>query len=49
VGDMLVPFMPETAATIDRTFSSGVIVPIEREGGIFPKIYSHTPNPREQK
>jgi methionyl-tRNA synthetase len=49
VGDMLVPFLPGTAATIDKTFASGVIVPIEREGGIFPKIYNHTPNPREQK
>jgi methionyl-tRNA synthetase len=49
VGDMLVPFMPETTAIIEKTFASGVIVPIEREGGIFPKIYNHTPNPREQK
>jgi methionyl-tRNA synthetase len=49
VSDMLVPFMPGTSATINKTFSTGVIVPIEREGGIFPKIYSHTPNPREQK
>jgi methionyl-tRNA synthetase len=49
VGDMLVPFLPETATAIHKTFSSGVIVPIEREGGIFPKIYNHTPNPREPK
>ncbi|HEU4715880.1 MAG TPA: methionine--tRNA ligase [Candidatus Saccharimonadales bacterium] len=49
VGDMLVPFMPETSAIIEKAFASGVIVPIEREGGIFPKIYNHTPNPREQK
>jgi len=49
VGDMLAPFMPQTSATIEKTFGSGVIVPIEREGGIFPKIYNHTPNPREPK
>lgn len=49
VSDMLVPFLPGTSATIEKTFASGVIVPIEREGGIFPKIYNHTPNPREQK
>lgn len=49
VGDMLAPFMPQTSATIEETFGSGVIVPIEREGGIFPKIYNHTPNPREPK
>jgi len=49
VGDMLEPFLPGTAATIHKTFSSGVVVPIEREGGIFPKIYNHTPNPREPK
>lgn len=49
VGDLLVPFMPGTADAIHKTFASGVIVPIEREGGLFPKIYNHTPNPREQK
>jgi methionyl-tRNA synthetase len=49
VGDMLAPFLPVTSATIETTFASGVIVPIEREGGIFPKIYNHTPNPREPK
>lgn len=49
VGDLLVPFMPGTAEAIHKTFASGVIVPIEREGGLFPKIYNHTPNPREQK
>ena len=49
VGDMLAPFLPVTSATIETTFASGVIAPIEREGGIFPKIYNHTPNPREPK
>jgi methionyl-tRNA synthetase len=49
VGDLLTPFMPGTADAIHKTFASGVIVPIEREGGLFPKIYNHTPNPREPK
>jgi methionyl-tRNA synthetase len=49
ISDLLVPFLPPTAETIRKTFESGVIVPIAREGGIFPKIYLHTPNPREQK
>jgi methionyl-tRNA synthetase len=49
VGDMLVPFLPETAAAIEKTFASGVVVPVEREGGIFPKIYNHTPSPHTAK
>lgn len=46
IADLLTPFLPETAAIIRRTFASGVIVPIEREGGLFPKIYNHTKDPR---
>jgi methionyl-tRNA synthetase len=49
VGDMLVPFLPETASAIEKTFASGVVVPVEREGGIFPKIYNHTPSPHTAK
>lgn len=46
ISDLLRPFMPNTAEIIHKTFSSGVIAPIEGEGGMFPKIYKHTPNPR---
>ncbi len=46
VSDMLVPFLPGTAEAIQKTFGSGVIVPLEKEGGLFPKIYNHTPDPR---
>lgn len=49
VAHLLEPFMPNAAAAIQKTFASGVVVPIEGEGGLFPKIYNHTPNPREQK
>lgn len=44
VGDLLQPFMPETAAKIHRTFESGVID--TSVGLLFPKIYIHTPDPR---
>jgi methionyl-tRNA synthetase len=46
VADQLTPFLPGTAATIKKTFSSGVVVPIEGIGGLFPKIYKHTEDPR---
>lgn len=46
IGDLLVPFMPHAAEVIHKTFGSGVVVPLDREGGLFPKIYKHTPNPR---
>ena len=49
VAHLLEPFTPGVAAAIHRAFGSGVVVPIEGEGGLFPKIYNHTPNPREQK
>lgn len=49
VADQLVPFLPETAAAIHKTFDSGVIVPLEKEGGLFPKIYRHTADPRAAK
>lgn len=49
IADLLVPFLPATAAAIHKTFGTGVIVPLEAEGGLFPKIYHHTENPREPK
>lgn len=47
IGDLLYPFMPDTAATIHRTFESGVIIP--SEGVLFPKRYIHTPDPHAPK
>lgn len=49
IADLLMPFLPDTAQTIRRTFESGVIVPIEAEGGLFPKIYHHTKDSRMPK
>lgn len=49
IAEQLTPFLPDTAETIKRTFSSGVIVPIEAAGGIFPKIYLHSHDPRAPK
>lgn len=46
IADQLVPFLPGTAAAIKKTFASGVIVPLESAGGLFPKIYRHTADPR---
>lgn len=40
IADLLVPFLPATAATIHRMYESGVVVPAE--GVLFPKIYQHT-------
>ncbi|MFZ1360485.1 MAG: methionine--tRNA ligase [Candidatus Saccharimonadales bacterium] len=44
IGDMLVPFMPHTAEVIQKTFETGVIV--APEAMLYPKIYNHTPDPR---
>lgn len=44
IGDLLVPFLPTTAAVIHQTFESGVVK--RPEGVLFPKIYLHTPDPR---
>ena len=46
IGDLLVPFLPTTAAAIHKTFESGVIV--MPEGVMFPKIYQHTADPKPQ-
>lgn len=43
IGDLLVPFMPSTAAAIHEIFESGVVK--QPEGVLFPKIYIHTPDP----
>ena len=47
IGDLLVPFMPDTAAKIHAMFESGVVVP--SEGVLFPKVYLHTANPQAPK
>ena len=47
IGDLLVPFLPGTAANIHSTFESGVIV--VTEAVLFPRIYSHTPDPNAAK
>lgn len=47
IGDLLVPFLPDTASKIHRIFESGSIVPTESV--LFPKIYLHTPNPHASK
>jgi methionyl-tRNA synthetase len=46
IADQLVPFLPTTAETIKRTFGDGVITPIEGQGGMFPKIYQYSTDPR---
>lgn len=47
IGDLLVPFMPTTAAAIHDIFESGVVkMP---EGVLFPKKYIHTPDPHAPK
>lgn len=43
IGDLLVPFLPNTAAVIHQTFDSGVVR--APENVLFPKIYLHTPDP----
>lgn len=49
IAEQLTPFLPDTAKTIKHTFNTGVIVPIEAAGGIFPKIYLHSVDPRAPK
>jgi len=49
IADQLQPFLPGTAETIKQTFGTGVIKPIEKTGGLFPKIYRHTPDPHAPK
>jgi methionyl-tRNA synthetase len=47
IGDLLVPFLPNTAARIHQTFESGVIV--LTDGVLFPKIYIHTADPHAKQ
>ena len=47
IGDLLVPFLPSTAAFIHQTFESGVVK--QSEGVLFPKKYLHTPDPHAPK
>ena len=44
IGDLLLPFLPQTAAAIHDIFESGVVKP--SSGPLFPKLYVHTANPR---
>ncbi len=46
IGDLLIPFMPNTSKAIHDMFESGVVTPSDV---LFPKIYQHTPNPRQPK
>jgi methionyl-tRNA synthetase len=46
IGHQLAPFLPGTSQVIEKTFSSGVIVPLETAGGLFPKIYQYSEDPR---
>ena len=47
ISDLLVPFLPDTAAKIRAIFGTGVVVP--PEGVMFPKIYIHTTDPNLPK
>lgn len=47
IADLLVPFMPNTANAIHKTFETGVIA--DQGGVLFPKIYNHTPDPHAAK
>lgn len=46
IGDMLVPFMPGTAAAIHQTFEADIVQVPEV---LFPKVYLHTADPRAPK
>ena len=47
IADLLVPFMPNAAAAIHKTFESGVVS--GEQAILFPKVYLHTPDPRAKK
>ncbi|QQG51137.1 MAG: methionine--tRNA ligase [Candidatus Saccharibacteria bacterium] len=49
VAELLAPFLPTTAENINKIFGTGVVVPIEAVGGLFPKIYKHTEDPRTRQ
>lgn len=46
IGDLLVPFLPETANKIHTTFETGLVVD---PGVFFPRIYLHTTDPNAAK
>ncbi len=47
IGDLLIPFLPDTADKIHKMFESGTVVP---QGGVlFPRIYKHTTDPNATK
>ncbi|MBL8159149.1 methionine--tRNA ligase [Candidatus Saccharibacteria bacterium] len=43
IADLLLPFLPDTAESIRRTFTADVITTGDV---LFPKIYKHTPDPK---
>ncbi len=47
IGDLLLPFMPDTGAFIHQTFETGVVK--QSEGVLFPKRYIHTADPHAAK
>ncbi|NCS83146.1 class I tRNA ligase family protein, partial [Candidatus Saccharibacteria bacterium] len=47
IGDLLVPFLPTTAAAIHQIFDTGVVQ--QPEQVLFPKKYLHTPDPHAPK
>ncbi|HJP81085.1 MAG TPA: methionine--tRNA ligase [Candidatus Saccharimonadales bacterium] len=49
LSEQLAPFLPSTSEVIQKTFGTGVIVPLESTGGLFPKIYTHTPDPHAKQ
>lgn len=49
IASQLEAFLPETSEMIKSTFGTGVIVPIDKVGGLFPKIYLHTVDPHAAK
>jgi methionyl-tRNA synthetase len=49
IASQLAPFLPETSDMITHTFETGVVIPIDRPGGLFPKRYLHTEDPHAKK
>jgi methionyl-tRNA synthetase len=47
IGDLLIPFLPATATTIQQIFETGVVK--APEAVLFPKIYIHTADPHAAK
>jgi len=47
IGDLLWPFLPDTAKTVHEMFETGVVKPAE--GILFPKQYRHSVDPHTPK